>query len=308
MPLRNLVPLTHRPKGLSDTLDGTNAFPGAMSSLMNLVPAPGTASVFVPRCASLLVTDFTGSGITSPGAPTSTFVIGTRCYGMIGGPAGKDYPFCYDLARMAFIPIAGVTTANLPNTPLATGDWIPPTIAAPTNSRIIFTHPGFTGGGGNYFGWLDISNASITFLSGNTTTGSPIIMSINDGGSSSPIIDGVQPGQTISGPGIPAGATVVSASNGGFTLDTQGVTDGSATLTNVVATFGVLPGMGVTGPLIATGSTVVSVSGVAPNYTVVLSLPTSGPTPPARPPPSTSRAAARSPYPRRPRPPRTAWR
>jgi hypothetical protein len=51
------------------------------------------------------------------------------------------------------IPIFGITSANTPVSPSSSGDWVPPTIAA-VGSYILFTHPGFTGASGAYFGAL----------------------------------------------------------------------------------------------------------------------------------------------------------
>lgn len=276
MPLRRLTPLTFKPSGLADAADGTNGRPGSMSVLQDLVPAPNTAGVMAPRPASISITNFAGSGIAQPGTVTLLQAIGTRVYGMVGSLAdGHDYPFCYDLYTSQFVPIAGATTANTPVSPLTTGDWSPPSMAAATNSRITITHPGFPGGGGPYFGWLDISSFTLDSLQGNTVAGSPIIQSINDGGSSAPIADGVQPGMTITVGGVTA--TVVSTTNGTFSLDTTGTTDGTNTVAAVASTLGVTVGMTVTGPTIATGSTVVSIAGAPGAYTVVLSLATLGP-------------------------------
>lgn len=46
------------PIGVSDTIDGSNTNPGLMSSLSNLVPAPSTRGVWVPRSASSLIVQF----------------------------------------------------------------------------------------------------------------------------------------------------------------------------------------------------------------------------------------------------------
>lgn len=274
MPLRNLRPLTFRPSGLSDALDGTNVFAGAMKQLSDLVPAPSTPQIFIPRCAAEQQTNF--SGFSSPETITACQVIGTRVYGFIGSArfAGYDEPFVFDIEQGAFITIAGVTADNVPLTPLTTGDWTPPTIAAPTNSRILFTHPGFTAAGilTPYFGWLDVSGfQSVNFLKGNTTSGSKIITSINDGFTSAPIIDGVQPGQILdAGAGFSGPVTVISCANGTFDLSTVCNTDGTFILTHVANLGGVEPGMGITGPTIAVGSSVVSVDMAA--GTVLMSL------------------------------------
>jgi hypothetical protein len=263
MSLKKLRPLTFRSKGLSDSIDGTNSFVGAMQSLVNLVQAPGAEGVFLARCASVLQTNF--GAFNTPAYISAITVQGTRVYGMIGTArnAGKDEPFCFDVAIGTFIAINGVTAANTPATPAAVGDWTPPVIDAVTNSRIIVTHPGF-GGAGYFFGWFDVSGFALNSLKGNTTAGSAVITSINDGGTSAPIIDGVQPGQAISGAGIPAGTTVVSASNGTFSLATTGTTHGTTALDTLASTTGVAVGMNVTGPQFVAGTTVAAiVSGTA---------------------------------------------
>jgi hypothetical protein len=243
--------------------------PGSMLGLQNLVPSPSTPNAFVPRPAAIKLTGFNPFAI--PGVVSALQVIGTRAYGMIASArfAGRDEPFCYDLLAQTFVTISGVTAANTPLTPSPLGDWTPPVLTEPTNSRIIVTHPGYTGAGGVYFGWLDMSSFSATTLKGNVTHGSNVITSINDGFSSAPIADGVQPGQLITAGGLfPAGTSVVSATNGLFSLNTTGNTHSNTTLDGLASVSGVLPGMTVTGSGIQAGTTVVSVSG----STVVLSL------------------------------------
>ena len=171
MALRRSKPLTVRPKGLSDAVDGTNAFPGAMQLLTNLVPSPTTAGLFVPRPAALQETDF--SSFTSPGAITAMLVIGSRIYGMIssGLTAGYDQPFCYDTVAAAFVAISGVTGSNVPASPPTTGTWTPPQMLAITATTIILTHSGFSGTGTNFFGVIDITTpASPAWSSSNTAT------------------------------------------------------------------------------------------------------------------------------------------
>ena len=99
-------------------------------------------------------------------------MIGGYAYGMIatGLNAGHDQPFCYNLQTGTTVPISGITAANTPNTPPATGAWVPPTMAL-IGAQIIVTHPGFTGIGGAFFGVLDIS-----------TPGAPAWSAANMGG------------------------------------------------------------------------------------------------------------------------------
>jgi hypothetical protein len=171
MALRRGRPLTIRPKGVSDAIDGTNTFPGAMAALTNLVPSPTTAGVFVPRPAAVQLTDFTG--FTSPTAITALLVIGARIYGMIssGKTAGYDEPFCYDTSVPGFVAISGVTSANVPASPALTGAWTPPQMVAITSTKIIVTHKGFSGTGTNFFGVIDITTpASPAWSSSNTAS------------------------------------------------------------------------------------------------------------------------------------------
>jgi hypothetical protein len=261
MPIRNARPITFRPKGLSDALDSSNGFDGAMQSLANLVVSPSTPNQFVPRPAAQSI--YTFPGFNTPGAISAMDVIGTRVYGMIASQRfpGKDEPFVYDYVARQLIAVSGVTVANCPTTISPNGDWIPPVIVAVTNSRIIVTHPGFPGGAGPYFGWFDISSFVSSTLYGNTTAGSAVIASVQTpSGTSAPILSGVQPGQTISGPGIPAGATVLSAVNGTFSEETTGTfTAGSAVVTAIPSTAGFMPGMAVAGPYAATNAVIQSV-------------------------------------------------
>lgn len=257
---RNERPLTLRPKGLSDGIDGTNVFPGAMFQLANLVPSATTPGLFVPRPAATLETDFTGSGITTPAGTTALLVIGQKAYGMISSASfsGKDEPFIYDLATDTFITISGLAAGLLPATQLTTGDWQPPHMEMIGN-RILVTHPGFSAGSGVYFGWIDMTGFSLGTLKGNTSSGSPIISSITGDGSSNPILDGIQPGQTISGTNIPAGAYIKSVANGTTDINTAGDTHTNTTIDGIASTTGMAAGMYVTGSGIPAGAYITSV-------------------------------------------------
>jgi hypothetical protein len=193
MSLRNSTPLTFNPRGLSDTLDGSTVFAGAMSSLQNLVPDPSTRSLWQCRPAAIKLTDFTASGGAatdpfssgfSPGfggdgglfpAPLGKIsclkVIGNIAYGMIatGLTVGHDQPFAYNLSTNTFGLITGITSANTPLSPANSGPWIPPKMAL-VGHELLVTHPGYSGAGGVYFGWFDVSNPSaITWNGGNLT-------------------------------------------------------------------------------------------------------------------------------------------
>lgn len=261
MGARNAHSVTIRPSTVTDSLDGTNAIEGSMTALQNLILAYHTDGVFAPRPAAVKVADL--SPINYAGIVSALFVLGTRAYGFITSStySGKDEPFCFDFNTLAFVPLAGVTSALLPNAATSSGDWVPPQIVAATNSIIIFCHPGFIGGTSPFFGWLDTSGYTSTVMRGNTASGSNVISSVYTlQGNSAPILQGVTPGQAISGAGIPLGAYVVSAVNGTFSLNTTGNTHSNTTLDSLGSTTGVAPGMTVTGPGILVGTTVQTVN------------------------------------------------
>lgn len=168
MALRRAQPTPYIVKGVSDALDGTNAPRGSMVALTNLIPDPTTQGLFVCRPASVLQTDF--FGVNTPGFISAMKVIGTRAYGMIASAqnAGRDEPFCFDLVTGMPVAITGVTGPNTPISPATVGAWTPPTMAL-IGVQLIVTHPGFTGLGGNYFGWFDLTNpAAPVWHAGNT--------------------------------------------------------------------------------------------------------------------------------------------
>ena len=168
MSLRNAHPVKFSPSGLSDTLDGSNVFPGAMTSLTNLIPDITTKNVWTCRPAAMLATAF--AGFTTPGFISVIKVVGTRVYGMIasGRNAGHDEPFIYDMVAAAFVTISGITSGNTPVSPATSGAWTPATMDL-IGSKMIVTHPGYNGSGGNFFGWFDISTfASPSWNAGNT--------------------------------------------------------------------------------------------------------------------------------------------
>ncbi len=169
MAIRNAKPVSLKPAGASDTSDGSNVFPGAMTALTNLVPDPSTENLWVPRPASIRKYNF--SDFSSPGFVSLEFVVGDLVYGMIATSAtpGHDEPFIYDLNAGAFVPVTGAVAGNTPNSPATTGPWTPPT-AALVGHYVVVTHPGFDGVT-NLIGWFDISNpAAPTWDAGNTGT------------------------------------------------------------------------------------------------------------------------------------------
>lgn len=218
------IPLTFRPRGVCDAVDGSNAPSGAMLQLSNLVPSPSTESLFVCRPAAVQATAF--PGFTLPKQGTALLMVGTRAYGMIASAdfAGKDEPFCFDFATNAFVPITGQTSANLPTTQSTTGDWVPPTMQM-VSTRIIVTHPGFAGAGsGFYFGWIDVSNFSSATITGDTHSNTVV-----DNLSSNVLLDGWEEGMTITSSvgDIPAGTTITDIAPGGLSITLSQAATGS---------------------------------------------------------------------------------
>lgn len=178
MTLAKSSPQPFRPMTVSDAVEAPKALfsiAGAMAALTNLVPDPTTAGVFTCRPASILVTDFSTSGLTTPSFIPVIHVSGSLIYGMIGSAdvPGRDEPFCYDVDTATFIAVGGTKDATtLPLSQPSTGDWTPPTMDL-IGALLVVTHPGFLGGGiaPPFFGWFDLSNpAAPTWNAGNTAT------------------------------------------------------------------------------------------------------------------------------------------
>ncbi len=226
MALRNSKPLTFKAVGLSDTVDGTNTFPGAMQQLVNLIPAQDTASCWVPRPAAVQISAF--PGFTTPGFVSASLVIGNIEYGMIasGLHAGKDQPYAYNLATSTFLTVSGITAANVPTSPATSGNWVPP-IMAVVGTRIVVCHPGFPGGA-TKFGWFDISSFSYT---GSTTTNGTTTLA----SAVNLLTSGVQPGQVITKADVPAGTTIVSIAVGGLSAIMSAAATGSTTSATTIA-------------------------------------------------------------------------
>lgn len=220
MPIANGLPLTFRSVGLSDAVDATNAFSGAMNQLKDLIPNPSTKGQWTPRPASTQITNF--SGFTTPAGGEALLVIGSRAYGMIASAhfAGKSEPFCYDLVAGAFVTITGATSANTPTTQATTGDWLPPAMTM-VGGKIMIAHVGYDGIT-HFVGWIDMRGFSINTLTGTTHTSTLI-----DALSSDPTLAGVQVGDHITGVGIPANTFVAGLSTTSITLS-QATTSGGA--------------------------------------------------------------------------------
>lgn len=247
MPLRRAKPMTFQPHTVCDAIDGTNGPTGGMVALTNLIPAPSTAFIFVPRPASVSKTTF--GSFSTPGFISAGLTVGDVFYGIIASAlhAGHDQPFAYNIQTNTFLTVGGITNGNTPVSPASTGNWTPPIIAQVGN-RIVVCHPGFPGGTVK-FGWFDVSSYSQS-LTGDTTLGSPVI-------TGNPLYLGVQPGMTISGTGIPANTTVISAAP--FVLVTTGVTHTNTTLDGLLNTTGVAVGQPVVGAGIPIGTTVAAI-------------------------------------------------
>ena len=149
------TPVVWSPHGASDTLDASTSFAGSMQSLQNLIPDPSSRDLWQCRPAAVPIVFL---ALTFPGATFISAVlnVGTRIYGMVNQTTipGRDVPFCYDVPTNTFIPITGTNANNTPASPLPNGVWVPPSMAL-VGSKIIVSHPGFTGAGGAFFGVID---------------------------------------------------------------------------------------------------------------------------------------------------------
>jgi hypothetical protein len=171
MGLRNTTPLTLAPRGISDALDSTTVFSGAMQTLQNLIPDPSTRNIWQCRPASTEIIDMTAT----LGVVSALKVIGDYAFGMAASVAnpGFDEPYALNLLSGTLTTITGVTTANIPATQPASGAWTPPTMAL-VGTKILFTHPGFNGSVNGFFGVLDISTLSAPVWSSGNLTGAII--------------------------------------------------------------------------------------------------------------------------------------
>lgn len=164
-----------RPRGVCDTIDGDNVIPGALSSLVNLIPDPSTPNSFICRPASTKLIDFT-VWAAAPGTVdvvTVAYQVSNIIYGLVGITsgtyAGKDYPFAYDTATSAFLPVTGITAAKCPTSQATAGAWVPPQMTL-TGIDLITTHIGFDGVT-YFFGYFDLTNLlTPAWNAGNTAT------------------------------------------------------------------------------------------------------------------------------------------
>lgn len=220
MAIRNAKGYTFRPKGLSDALDGSDAFPGAMSVLSNIIPSNDTDGLWEPRPAAVKLSSF--GGFSSPGFVSASLVVGNLEYGMVASAlnSGKDQPYVYNLLTGLFLTVSGITSGNVPTSPATSGEWTPP-IMALVGTRVVVTHPGFPGGAVK-FGWFDISSFSATISV--TTNSTTTITS-----ATSLLQAGVQPGQTVTKADVPAGTTIVSIASNGLSAVLSAAATGSTT-------------------------------------------------------------------------------
>lgn len=171
MGIRNSAPLNFSPHGVSDALDGTNVFAGALAQASNLIPDPTTANLWQCRPAQQQKNTLSGAW---PGTNTFVSVLiiyGNRAYGMVATTnfPGQDAPFSYNLLTNTFDAITGATALNLPSSPPSTGAWSPPTMSL-VGTKIVVTHPGFNGTNG-FVGQLDITTPTAPVWSSGNVTG-----------------------------------------------------------------------------------------------------------------------------------------
>jgi hypothetical protein len=221
MPTRNAKPTIFRWRTLTDAVDTTNGPEGGCQLLQNLVPAPFNRQIMVPRAAAIELTAF--PTFTNPADIELQEVVGTRLYGFVasGRFAGKSEPFIYDYVAQAFVTITGVTAANCPAS--TNGDWTPPT-AAQVGSRMVMTHPGYTGAGGFFFGWFDMTGFTSSTITGNTNSNNQVTSL-----SSNVLQAGWSVGMSISDSAgdIPAGTIITAIASNGISLTMSNVASGS---------------------------------------------------------------------------------
>lgn len=243
MPTRNAKPTVFKARTLSDAVDATNGPPGAMQILQNLIPAPFNRDILVPRPAAIQSTNF--SSFISPAGIELQYIVGDIVYGFVqsGRFAGLSEPYAYNTVTRAFLTLQGVTAAKCPVSTSNTGDWTPPT-AAQVGSRVMMTHPGFTGAGGIVMGWFDLTGFSSNSITGNTNSNTVI-----NNLSTNPLQAGVAPGMLISDSAgdIPAGAYVTAVTATQITISAP------ATGSNVGTTLTITGGTA-TSPLYAAGN------------------------------------------------------
>src|SRR5271170_752689 len=164
MPTRNAQPLRWAPASVCDSLDATDNIPGAMANLVNLIPDPTPKNIWQCRPAAFKMANLpTGAGNFAANAFISLLeVYGNFAIGWAtSNTAGVDQPFVFNIVTNTFVTISNVTnTGNgtLPTSALATGAWVPPSLAV-VGVKAILTHPGFAGLGYE-FAQIDLTNVN----------------------------------------------------------------------------------------------------------------------------------------------------
>jgi len=240
MPTRNARPTVFRWKTLTDAVDLTNGPSGGAQLLQNLIPAPFNRDIMVPRPAARELTNF--SGFTTPAYVELLYSVGHLIYGFVasGRFSGRSEPFIFNNQSNSFVSITGVTAANCPVSTSTSGDWTPPT-AAQVGSRVVMTHPGFTGANGVFFGWFDETGFTSNTITGNTNSNNQVTSL-----SANVLQAGWSVGMTISDSAgdIPAGTIITAIASNGLSATISNVASGS----NIGTTFTVAGGS-VTAPL-----------------------------------------------------------
>src|SRR6185312_2020992 len=226
MAIRNSLPVTFIPSGLTDAVDQASSFPGACQSLSNLIFDRQNRGAVIARPGVSLSTSF--PGFSSPGVVSAQLSVGTRIYGLIGTSrnSGMDEPFCYDTASGMFVTVANVLSTNVPATQPTSGTWNPQTMDV-IGGRVVVTHPGFSGS--NYIGWFDISGFVIT-PTATTTSTSATLTSVSS-------TTGVLPGMIVTGTGVPANTTVVSTTASTIVMSNPASASGTVTVTVTGGSF-----------------------------------------------------------------------
>jgi len=125
-------PLPWRAKGLSDTIDGSTAFNGAMASLQNLIPDPTTAELWQCRPAAVSIATFPGgpfsSGFSagfmhSTGNIVALKIVGNVAYGLVSLSDGFDHPFALNLLTNAFGNITGAAGVPFTQPPIGVAQF-----------------------------------------------------------------------------------------------------------------------------------------------------------------------------------------
>ena len=174
MAIPNSQPMQFSPGmgGLVDAFDATKKFPGACTSLANLIHDQVNPEFVVSRPGNLSLASFVAGGFNTPSFVSIQVCIGTYIFGMITTQRnpGFDEPFMYNTTTGLFVTIGTVTGVNTPASPVSNGvDWTPPTLAN-IGTMIVITHPGFIGTNG-FYGVIDVTNyAAPVWRSENTTT------------------------------------------------------------------------------------------------------------------------------------------